>query len=118
VLSYLWLDQFFIWEDIWSDILERPFITVGFFTFLILVLLASTSTQTAMRYLKRNWLRLHKLIFVAAIAAMFHFWWMKDAKADVREPLLYAGVLVILLGFRLGYWIKKRGLIAQTALSR
>jgi len=101
VLLYLWLDQFFSWPDIWLDILDRPFISAGFIAFVILVPLAMTSTRAMMRRLKKRWGQLHKGVYVAAIAAVLHFWWMKSAKSDVSEPLLYSVILATLLSFRL-----------------
>jgi len=97
---YLWLDQFFSWPDILVDVLERPFITAGAVAFLILVPLALTSTRAMMRRLKRRWGQLHKGIYPASIVAVLHFWWMKSAKSDISEPLLYSALLVLLLGFR------------------
>ncbi len=101
VLLYLWLDQFFSWPDIWLDILDRPFITAGFVAFVILVPLAMTSTRAMMRRLKKRWAQLHKSVYIAAIAAVLHFWWMKSSKSDVSEPMLYSLILVTLLSFRL-----------------
>lgn len=107
-LTYVWLDQFFYWEDIWADIVERPFITVGFMAFILLIPLAATSTKAMMRRLKRRWGKLHRLIYLIAIAALLHFWWMKSSKSDVIEPVVYGVILAFLLGFRVSGWIKKR----------
>jgi sulfoxide reductase heme-binding subunit YedZ len=81
-----------------EDIAERPFVTVGFAAFLLLAPLAATSTRAAMRRLGRNWVRLHRLVYVAAGLAVVHYLWL--VKADLREPLLYAGVLGVLLAAR------------------
>ncbi len=107
--TYLWLDQFFDWGEIWLDILERPFITVGMLTFLLLAPLAATSTKGMMRRLKKRWVLLHKLVYIATPAAVLHFWWMKDSKADISEPLLYTVILAALLGYRLVVWLRKQG---------
>jgi len=99
LLGYLWFDQFFDWEEIWFDILERPFITVGMIAFVLLTPLAITSTKGMVRRLGKNWKRLHSLIYPIGILAVLHFWWM--VKLDKREPLIYAFILAILLGERL-----------------
>ncbi|NOX42697.1 MAG: sulfoxide reductase heme-binding subunit YedZ [Gammaproteobacteria bacterium] len=97
--TYLWLDQFFDWGEIWLDILDRPFITVGMLAFVLLLPLVVTSTNTMMRRLGRNWKHLHRLAYVVPLLGVLHFWWL--VKADVLEPLVYGAVLVVLLGFRI-----------------
>lgn len=87
------------WSQIGADILKRPFITVGFTAWLLLVPLALTSTQWMMRRLKKNWLRLHRLVYAIAILAVLHFWWL--VKSDIREPALYAVILAVLFAIRL-----------------
>ncbi len=100
--AYVWADQFFDWDAIFDDILHRPFITVGFLTFVLLVPLAATSTNAMIRRLGgRRWQKLHRLAYPAAILAVLHFFWM--VKLDIREPLVYAAALAGLLGVRL-YW--------------
>ncbi len=100
--TYLWLDQFFLWEEIGFDLQERPFIAIGFITFLLLVPLALTSPTAVMRWLGgRRWQRIHNLIYVAATTGVVHYWWL--VKADTRDPQLYALLLVLLLGIRLRY---------------
>ena len=94
------------WPQIGADILKRPFITAGFTAWLLLVPLALTSTQWMMRRLKKNWLRLHRLVYAIAILAVLHFWWL--VKSDIREPLLYAVILAVLLGIRLSAYLKRR----------
>jgi len=96
---YIGLDKTFYWDEILADIVKRPFITVGMAAFLMLVPLAVTSTNAMMRRLGRNWLRLHKLIYVIGVAAVVHYYML--VKADVTEPLIYAGILGILLILRL-----------------
>ncbi len=98
---YLWLDQFFDWGGIWRDILKRPFITVGMLAFLMLIPLAVTSPKAMLRRLGKRWKTLHTLIYPLSMLAVLHFWWMKDAKSDVSEPLIYALILAALLGERL-----------------
>jgi len=81
-----------------EDVAKRPFITVGLTALLLLIPLAVTSTAGWMRRLGRRWQRLHRLIYPAAILGCVHYWW--QVKADVREPLIYATVLLLLLGWR------------------
>jgi methionine sulfoxide reductase heme-binding subunit len=96
LLTYIWLDKFFEWPEIARDIPKRPFITMGFFAFVILVPLAATSTAGMIRRLGgRAWQRLHRLVYVAAVAGVVHYWWL--VKADVSAPRLYAVVLAALL---------------------
>ena len=105
--SYVVLDQFFHWADIWADIVKRNFITVGMIAFLLLVPLAVTSTNAMVRRLGgRRWKRLHRLVYPAAIAVIVHFYMM--VKADVREPLVYGAIAAVLLGYRTVVGIKGR----------
>lgn len=101
LILYLWLDQFFDWESIGRDILKRPFITVGMLAFLMLLPLALTSPKVMLRRLGRHWKTVHALIYPLSILAVLHFWWMKDAKSDTSEPLIYAIILAALLAERL-----------------
>lgn len=96
---YLGLDLRGYWTQLFEEIAKRPYITVGFLAWLGLVPLAITSTQGWIRRLKRNWGRLHKLIYAIGVLAVLHFWWL--VKSDIREPALYAGILAVLLGWRL-----------------
>ena len=98
-LNWLVLDQWFDAMSILADIAERPYITVGFTAFVLLVPLAVTSTQRWMRRLGRRWHRLHRLVYVIAILGCIHFWW--QVKADWREPAIYSLALCLLLGWRL-----------------
>lgn len=97
-ITYIWFDQFFNWTEIVKDIVKRPFITVGFSAFVLLIPLAFTSSDKMMRRLKRNWVKLHSLIYVIGVLAVFHFLWL--VKADTREPLIYAAALLVLLAYR------------------
>ena len=99
VLTYFGLDQFFDLSYIAEDILERPYITVGFTAWVLLVPLAVTSTRGWIRRLGGRWQALHRLVYVSAGLAVLHFLWL--VKADTREPLIFAAVLVFLLLFRL-----------------
>jgi sulfoxide reductase heme-binding subunit YedZ len=93
--SYIVLDQFFYWPEIWSDIIKRPFITIGMASFLLLIPLAVTSTNKWMRRLGKNWRRLHKLVYLIAIGAVTHN--LMLVKVLTPEPLLYAVMLLLLL---------------------
>jgi len=98
LLTWVWLDQELVWGNIVADIAKRPYVTVGFAAWLLLVPLAATSTRGMMRRLGRNWQRLHRLIYVAALLGVLHYIWL--VKADLLEPLIYAGLLLVLLAVR------------------
>lgn len=110
---YLFLDLGSYWSQIGADIIKRPFITVGFTAWLLLVPLALTSNQWMMRKLKKNWLKLHKLVYAIGILGVVHYYWL--VKSDVREPLLYAGILAVLFAIRLKprlhSWLENRRVV-------
>jgi methionine sulfoxide reductase heme-binding subunit len=110
---YLLLDQSGRLGALWQDIVKRPYITIGMLGLLLLIPLAVTSTGKAQRRLGRRWTRLHRLIYVVAILGVWHFWW--QVKKDIREPLLYACGLTLLLGYRL--W-KHRQSAARVSVAR
>jgi sulfoxide reductase heme-binding subunit YedZ len=97
--NWLVLDHWFDGKAIIADIAKRPYVTIGFAAFLMLVPLAVTSTHGWMRRLGRRWHQLHRLVYPAAILGCLHYWW--QVKADWREPLLYASLLAVLLGWRI-----------------
>jgi sulfoxide reductase heme-binding subunit YedZ len=99
---YLIFDQFFDPSAILEDIAKRPYITVGFAGFLLLIPLAATSTNGMIKRLGRNWQRLHRLVYLIGVLGVVHYWWL--VKADISEPLLYAGLLTMLLGYRAWWW--------------
>lgn len=99
--TYVALDQFFDWPLLVEDVLERRYITAGFFGFLCMLPLAITSTRGWMKRLGRRWVSLHRLVYVAAIAGIVHYLWL--VKADYLPPLAHAGVLAVLLGYRAWY---------------
>jgi sulfoxide reductase heme-binding subunit YedZ len=109
--AYLGLDLRGYWTQIFEDIAKRPYITVGFIAWLLLVPLAVTSTTGWIRRLGRNWARLHKAVYAVAILAVLHFWWL--VKSDVREPALYAAIAALLLGWRI--WKRWRPRTSPTA---
>lgn len=98
VTVYLWLDQGLAWSFIVEDVTERPFIIVGSLTFLCLLPLALTSTRGWIRRLGKNWVRLHWLVYPAAVLGWLHYTW--GQKADLRGPIIAACVLAFLLGHR------------------
>jgi methionine sulfoxide reductase heme-binding subunit len=100
-LSYAWLDQNFVLADIIKDVIKRPYITVGFASFLMLIPLAVTSTNAMVRRLgAKRWQKLHRLVYAIGIGGVVHFLWL--VKSDIREPLVYAVILTLLLGYR--FW--------------
>ncbi len=98
--SYVSFDHVFEAGEIIKDIIKRPFITVGFATLLLMLPLAVTSTNAMVRRLgARRWIALHRLIYIIGPLGVLHFWWM--VKKDLTEPVIYALVLALLLGYRL-----------------
>lgn len=100
-LAWLFLDQRLLMGAIAEDIVKRPFITIGFAAFLILFALALTSPMAVRRRMGRNWQKLHNWVYVAAVLAVWHYWW--QVKLDASDPAIYAGILVLLLGYRIWY---------------
>jgi len=106
-LTYIWLDKFFDLHEMLKDIAKRPFITVGFSAFVLLIPLAVTSTAGWIHRLGgKNWQRLHRLIYLTGILGVVHYWWL--VKADVRKPEEYAIVLGILLLYRVAMWAAEK----------
>lgn len=101
LLAYGGLDQWFDWNAIGKDIVKHPYILVGFTAFVLLIPLAATSNRAMIRRLGKRWQTLHRLVYLIAILGVTHFWWL--VKKDISEPLLYALVLLLLLGVRLYY---------------
>jgi sulfoxide reductase heme-binding subunit YedZ len=112
VSTYLVFDQLCYspstcqWHDIWVDFTKRQFTFVGLLAFSILLVLALTSTNGWIRRLGKRWQRIHRLVYVAAVAAIVHFIW--GQKSDIRLPLEYAAVLAVLLGARMYLSVQKR----------
>jgi methionine sulfoxide reductase heme-binding subunit len=100
--TYVWLDQFFDAAEIVKDVAKRPFITVGFTAFVLMVPLALTSTTASIRRLGgKRWQALHRLVYVSATLGVVHYWWL--VKADVSRPFAYGAIVAVLLGARLAY---------------
>jgi sulfoxide reductase heme-binding subunit YedZ len=102
MLTWAWLFNRFDTTLMVEDVVKRPFITVGMATFLILLSLAVTSNRFATRKLGRKWQTLHRLVYLAAIGGVVHFWWL--VKADISEPRRWAVAVAALLGFRV-WWM-------------
>ena len=115
-LTYLVLDQSLDPSAIWKDVAKRPFVTVGFLGFLLLLPLAITSTAGWIRRLGgRRWQTLHRAIYFAAVCGVIHYYW--KVKSDVRMPLFYGALVAILLLWRLGDWFFKRRSTLSAKLS-
>ncbi len=106
--TYIGVDQFFDWRAIGKDIAKRPYITIGMTAFVLLVPLAVTSTNWAIRKLgPLRWRKLHRLIYLIVPLGVVHYYLL--VKADHRPPLIYGAVLALLLGWRVWAWARRRG---------
>jgi len=103
---WYWLDHDFNFTAMISDVIKRPFITMGFIALLIMSLLAITSNQAAMRLLGGKWKILHRLIYLIAILAVIHYFWHKEGKRDFLVVYIYTGIILSLLFIRIP-WIKR-----------
>ncbi|HEV2417281.1 MAG TPA: protein-methionine-sulfoxide reductase heme-binding subunit MsrQ [Terriglobia bacterium] len=105
--TWIGLDKFFDWTEMWHDVHKRPFITVGFTGFVLMIPLAVTSTAGWIRRLGgRRWQRVHQLIYLSAIAGVIHYYWL--VKSDIRKPVFYGVVVAFLLLLRVLFWARKR----------
>ena len=105
LLCYAWFDQGLDPTDIWRDILKRPFIWLGFSAWVLMLPLAATSFNTAIRWLGgRRWQALHRLVYVAALLSVLHFFWMRTGKNDFAEVWVYAAILGVLMAWRVWWW--------------
>jgi sulfoxide reductase heme-binding subunit YedZ len=105
--TYLWFDKLFDVHEIWKDVYKRPFITVGFVAFTLLIPLAITSTAGWIRRLGgRRWRILHRAIYISAVCGVIHYYWL--VKSAVVKPLIYATLVGILLAWRFGDWLLRR----------
>lgn len=116
LLAYAGLDQWFDWNAITHDIAKHPYVLVGFAAFVLLVPLAATSNKFAMRRLGSRWQQLHRLVYLIAVLGVVHYWWL--VKKDVREPLVYAAVLAVLLGIRILRRLPNAGHIGTVATQK
>lgn len=120
--TFLWFDHFFDVEEMWKDVLKRPFITVGFTAFVLLIPLALTSTNGMVKRLGgRRWQQLHRLIYAIASLGILHYWWMKAGKHDFEQPIIFGLIVAGLLLLRVFWsWQKRagkvhRGVVAASA---
>lgn len=104
IITYVWLDFVFMWDELLIDVAKHPRILVGFAAFLLAIPLAATSNSYMIKRLKTNWKRLHQAVYLIAILAVVHFWML--VKKDLTEPIYYAVVLIVLLGIRLYFKYK------------
>jgi sulfoxide reductase heme-binding subunit YedZ len=101
---FFWFDHFFDVGAMLGDVLKRPFITVGFIAFVLLIPLAATSTNGMIKRLGgKRWQWLHRLVYVIGALSILHFWWMKAGKNNFQEPIIFGAVVALLLGLRV-YW--------------
>ncbi|MES2051342.1 MAG: protein-methionine-sulfoxide reductase heme-binding subunit MsrQ [Pseudomonadota bacterium] len=111
LLSYSWFDMGFDAADIAKDIAKRPFILVGFSAFLLLTPLAATSFNAAIKAMgAKRWQTLHKLVYLIAGLGLLHFFWMRAAKNNFAEVFVYAAIIVVLLGWRVMQYLRKKRL--------
>ena len=108
LLVYLAVDHGFNWSLISIDIIESPYIWLGVLAYIIIFLLGITSSKWAMKKLKKNWKKLHRLIYIASVASVIHYFW--QLKGNLAEPLLYLILIVLLLGFRILTWLTNQQL--------
>ncbi len=106
LLAYLALDHVFKWRMIGTDIIESTYIWFGLIAYIIIFSLAITSPKSAKKRLGKSWKKLHRFIYVAATAAIIHYFW--QLKGNLAEPLFYLLIIFMLLGFRALNWLKNR----------
>ncbi|MDP3844596.1 MAG: protein-methionine-sulfoxide reductase heme-binding subunit MsrQ [Oxalobacteraceae bacterium] len=108
-MTFVWFDHFFDLSEMFRDVIKRPFITVGFITFVLLIPLAATSSNRMVRLLGgKRWQWLHRLIYLIAPLAIVHFWWMKAGKHDFAQPILMGLIVASLLLVRLVSRVRQR----------
>ena len=100
-LIWVWLDQNFDVDAMIKDVIDRPFIAMGFVSFVLLIPLALSSNQYSLRLLGKYWSLLHKLVYVIACTAIIHYWWHKAGKNDFETVSIYAVLILVLLCFRI-----------------
>ena len=112
-LAFLWFDHFFDVAAMWTDVVKRPFVTVGFAAFVLLIPLAVTSTNGMIKRLGgKRWQWLHRLIYLVAPLGILHFWWMKAGKNNFTEPIIFGLIVLLLLGVRV-YWSRTKAAAAR-----
>ena len=117
LFAYVWLDQSGLWDDILLDIPKRPFILVGLLAWMLLLPLALTSFNAAIRWLgAARWRRLHQAVYLVALVAILHFFWMRAGKRNFDQVALYAAIIGLLLAWRLRRFFNRR--VARPGTSR
>lgn len=107
-LTFLWFDHFFEIEEMWRDVIKRPFITVGFIAFVMLIPLALSSSNWAIRKMGgKTWQLLHRTVYVIVPLGVLHYVWMRAGKNNFTQPMVFAAMVALLLGIRL-YWRLKK----------
>jgi sulfoxide reductase heme-binding subunit YedZ len=115
--TFLWFDHFFDVQEMLKDVVKRPFITVGFIAFVLLVPLAVTSTNGMVRRLGgKRWQLLHKLVYLIAPLGILHFWWMRAGKHDFNKPILFGMIVLALLGIRV-WWARSKAAATSAAVA-
>lgn len=105
LMCYAWFDMGLAWDDIALDVAKRPFILLGFSAFVLLLALAATSFNRAIRWLgAARWQALHRAVYAVAVLAIWHFWWMRSGKRLYTEVWVYGLILAVLLGWR---WLRR-----------
>ena len=113
LITYVWFDRYFNLRSVVSDVVQRPFIAIGMTAFFLMAPLALTSTNQMIKRLGgKRWAKLHRLVYLAGIAGVVHFWML--VKSDIRLPLTFAFILFLLLGYRVIVRIDSR----QQAVAR
>jgi sulfoxide reductase heme-binding subunit YedZ len=114
--TWIWLDKDFDTHEMWEDVVKRRFITAGMTGLLLMVPLAVTSTAGWVRRLGyRKWQLLHRAIYLSGLAGVVHYYWL--VKSDIRLPVMYGGILAVLLLYRIGVWLRKASLRKKAVLS-
>ena len=108
LIGYLLMDHSLVWDVIYIDIIESAYIWYGFFAYVVILLLAMTSSNSAKKIMGKSWKKLHRWIYPASIAALIHYFW--QLKGNLLEPVFYASLIFILLLFRALTWFKDRQL--------
>jgi methionine sulfoxide reductase heme-binding subunit len=116
--TFLWFDHFFDLDEMLKDVVKRPFITVGFIAFLLLLPLAVTSTNGMVRRLGgKRWQWLHRLLYLIAPLGILHFWWMKAGKHDFAQPILFGTIVFLLLGMRVWWSVARLRVQKRSAVT-
>jgi sulfoxide reductase heme-binding subunit YedZ len=108
-LTFLWFDHFFEIEEMWRDVIKRPFITVGFIAFVMLIPLALSSSNWAIRAMGgKTWQLVHRTVYIIVPLGVLHYVWMRAGKNNFTQPIVFAVIVAMLLGIRLYWRLKKR----------